>query len=230
MRKIAKISGIAYVMIFIAGFYSNFAVLESLVDSNNPTITTANFISNHSQFGIGLLGFVVMLFFDVLLVWSLTGLTKSVNRKITYIASLFRLLHALFFGIALFKLWSIYLLTSNASISDILKHSVVNLLIDFDTFWTIGLLFFGIHLIILGYLVLKSVDIPKALGFLLLLAAIGYILDGTAKLFMSNYIDYKDVFEIIVVMPSVIGEFSFTIWLLVIGFKKQTTQQISKMV
>lgn len=230
MRKIAKISGIAYVIIFIAGFYSNFAVLESLADSNNSTITTANFINNHSQFGIGLLGFVVMLFFDVLLVWSLTGLTKSVNRKITYIASLFRLLHALFFGIALFKLWSIYLLTSNASISDILKHSVVNLLIDFDTFWTIGLLFFGIHLIILGYLVLKSVDIPKALGFLLLLAAIGYILDGMAKLFMSNYIDYKDVFEIIVVTPSVIGEFSFTIWLLVIGFKKQTTQQISKMV
>lgn len=230
MKKIIKISGIAYAMIFIAGFYSNFAVLESLVDSINPTITTANFINNHSQFGIGLLGFVMMLFFDILLVWSLIGLTKSVNKKITYIASLFRFIHALFLGIAIFKLWNIYLLTANGSISETLKHSVMILLIDFDSLWTIGLLFFGIHLIVLGYLVLKSVDIPKALGVLLSLAAIGYIIDSLAKLFMSSYIDYKDVFEIIVVMPSVIGEFSFTIWLLVNGFRKQTTQQISEMV
>ena len=77
MKQIAKISGIAYVMIFISGFYANFAVLESLIDFTNPSITTTNFINNHSQFRNGLLGFLVMLIFDVLLVWSLFSLTKS---------------------------------------------------------------------------------------------------------------------------------------------------------
>ena len=220
MKQIAKISGIAYVMIFISGFYANFAVLESLVDINNPSITTINFINNHSQFGNGLLGFVMMLFFDALLVWSLFDLTKIVSKKASFIASSFRLFHALFFGAALFKLWEVYQLTFNASNSTALQNIVAKLLLDFDTLWTVGLLFFGIHLIVLGYLALKSTYIPKALGVLLLLAAMGYIIDGTAKFMMSNYVEYKDVFEVIVIMPSVIGEFSFTVWLLIKGFKK----------
>ena len=110
------------------------------------------------------------------------------------------------------------------------KIRVSELLFDFDTLWTVGLLFFGIHLILLGYLVIKSTYIPKTLGLLLILAAIGYIIDGMAKLFMSNYIDYKDIFEIIVIMPSVIGEFSFTVWLLIKGFKKQKGLQNAKFV
>jgi hypothetical protein len=221
MKQLGKISGIAYVMIFLAGFYANFAVLESLIDSSNPSITTSNFINNHSQFGNGLIGFLVMLFFDLVLVWSLFGITKSISKNASYIASFFRLLHALLFGFALFKLWEIYHLTFNTSNTTNLQITVSELLFDFDTLWTVGLLFFGVHLILLGYLAIKSTYIPKTIGLLLILAAIGYIIDGMAKLFMSNYSDYKDIFEVIVIMPSVIGEFSFTVWLLIKGFNKK---------
>jgi hypothetical protein len=222
MKQITKISGIAYLMIFITGFYANFAVLESLIDSNNPLITTTNFIANHSQFGNGLLGFAIMLFFDALLVWSLFSLTKSTSKNTSYIASFFRLLHALFFGVSFFKLFQIYQLTNIAESSIELQHQVTKLLSDFDILWTIGLLFFGIHLIVLGYLVLKSTYIPKALGILLVLAAFGYIIDGMAKLSMSNYDDYKSIFEVIVILPTVTGELSFTIWLLIKGLKKNS--------
>lgn len=221
MKQLGKISGIAYVMIFLAGFYANFAVLESLIDSSNPSINTANFINKHSQFRNGLIGFIVMLFFDLVLVWSLFGITKSISKNTSYIASFFRLLHALLFGFALFKLGEIYQLTFNVSNSTNLQNNVSELLFDFDTLWTVGLLFFGIHLILLGYLAIKSTFIPKTLGLLLILAALGYIIDGLAKLYMSNYIDYNDVFEVIVLMPSVIGEFSFTVWLLIKGFNKK---------
>lgn len=225
MKQLARISGIAYLMIFLAGFYANFAVLENLIDPGNPSITTKNFIENHLQFRNGLIGFLVMLFFDILLVWSLFGLTKTISKNTSYIASFFRLLHALLFGFALFKLWEIYQLTFNTSNSTNLQNSVSELLFNFDTLWTVGLGFFGVHLIVLGYLAIKSAFIPKTLGVLLLLAAIGYIIDGMAKLFMPNYSNYKNVFEVIVIMPSVIGEFSFTVWLLIKGFKKQTLMQ-----
>ncbi|WP_282053449.1 DUF4386 domain-containing protein [Maribacter luteus] len=227
MKQIAKISGIAYLMIFIAGFYANFAVLEGLIDSNNHHITTTNFINNHSQFGSGLLGFTFMLFFDVLLVWSLFNLTKSTSKNLSYLASFFRILHAVFFCVALLKLLHIYELTNNISNSIKLQQVVTELLLDFDTIWTIGLLFFGIHLIVLGYLIIKSTYIPKALGGLLVLAAFGYIIDGMAKLSMSNYYDYKNIFEVVVIMPTVIGEFSLTAWLLIKGFKKKSFKKHS---
>ncbi|MBQ4915863.1 DUF4386 domain-containing protein [Maribacter sp. MMG018] len=227
MKQIAKISGIAYLMIFIAGFYANFAVLEGLIDSSNQHITTTNFINNHSQFGSGLLGFTIMLFFDVLLVWSLFNLTKSTSKNLSYLASFFRILHAVFFCVALLKLLHIYELTNNVSNSIKLQQVVTELLLDFDTLWTIGLLFFGIHLIVLGYLIIKSTYIPKALGVLLVLAAFGYIIDGMAKLSMSNYDDYKNIFEVIVIMPTVIGEFSLTVWLLIKGFRKKSFKKHS---
>lgn len=230
MKNIAKISGIAYLMIFITGFYANFAVLESHLDSSNTSITTTNFINNHAQFGSGLFGFVLMLAFDIVLVWSLFSFTKSISKNLSYIASFFRLIHALFFGVALFKLVQIYQLTNITSSSLELQDKVKALLLDFDTLWTVGLLFFGVHLIVLGYLVIKSTYIPKTFGVLLLLAALGYILNGMAKLFMSNYSDYKAIFEIIVIMPSVIGEFSFTIWLLIKGFRKHLVWQNAKTV
>ncbi|QQX75285.1 MULTISPECIES: DUF4386 domain-containing protein [Aequorivita] len=230
MKQLARISGIAYLMIFLAGFYANFAVLESLIDKNSSAITASNFINNHIQLGNGLLGFVVMLCFDALLVWSLFGLTKSTSKRMSYLASFFRLLHALFFGVALFKLWAAYQITFNATISTNLQNQVSELLLDFDTLWTVGLLFFGVHLLVLGYLALKSITIPNAIGILLMLAAIGYIIDSTAKLIMPNYIVYKDVFEMVVIIPSVIGEFSFTVWLLIKGFKKQSQQEVEKIV
>lgn len=220
MKQIAKISGVAYIMIFLAGFYANFAVLENLIDSDDMQITTVNFINNHLQLGYGLIGFIIMLFFDVLLVRSLFDLTKSISKNISYLASFFRLLHAVFFGVALFKFLEIYQLTRESNSTNI-QNSVAKLLLDFEKLWTVGLLFFGVHLIVLGYLAIKSTYIPKALGVLLLLAAIGYIIDGLAKLFMSNYSDYKDVFEVIVIMPSVIGEFSLAVWLLIKGFNKK---------
>ena len=136
-------------------------------------------------------------------------------------ASIFRGLHAIFFSFALYKLWEIYELTSTIFIFKNLENSVKTLLVDFDLLWTIGLLFFAIHLIILGYLLLKSTNIPKIFGVLLILAAIGYLVDGIAKLSMSNYVNFKDILEMVVIAPAVVGELSFTIWLLVKGFNKK---------
>ncbi|MCK0190437.1 DUF4386 domain-containing protein [Arenibacter sp. F20364] len=228
MKRIAKISGIAYVMIFISGFYANFSILESLVDMNAPALTLTNLVNGHSQFGYGLLGFLVMLLFDIVLVWSLFYLTKSVSRYLSYVASLFRLLHAIFFGIALSKLWKAYQLTHNADMGTGMEQEIMQLLSGFDVIWTIGLLIFGLHLFVLGFLGLKSTIIPKIIGLLLILAAVGYLIDGIAKLTFENYDQYQSYFEAGVVMTGVIGELSFTIWLLVKGLKKEGSMKFEK--
>lgn len=228
MKQVARISGIAYLMIFLAGFYANFAVLEGLINSNNPSIITTNLINNHTQFGNGLLGFVVMLFFDLVLVGSLFDLTKTVSKKLSLIASLFRLLHAILFGVAISKLIIMYQLTDNNDNTIFIQQKVMNLLTEFDTIWTVGLLFFGIHLCFLGYLVMKSDFIPALIGFFLLLSAIGYFSDGIAKLTLTNYETYKNVFEFMVVSFGIIGELSFTAWLLIKGFKKAIDKAIFK--
>jgi len=222
MKTLAKSSGIAYLIIFITGFYANFTILEALVDFDNKSLTTSNIIDHSTQFRNGLLGFLVMLVSDVFLIWSLFKITALTQKMFSYAASLFRGLHAMFFAIALVKLLGIYHFTYQATNTVELQSIVFDLLTKFDKLWTIGLLFFGVHLLLLGFLGFKSQCIPKIISSFLILAAFGYFIDGLSKLFFARYTDYKSYFEAIVIGTGVIGEFSFTIWLFVKGFSKKS--------
>ncbi|WP_369992978.1 DUF4386 domain-containing protein [Winogradskyella sp.] len=218
MKTVAKVSGIAYVLIFLTGFYANFAILSNLVEIDNPSKTLSNISNSLNSFRNGLLSFLLMFVFDIVLIVTLFKLTKEVNRKLSFLASGFRMLHAIFFSIALLKLYDVFTITNGTNLSVKQPNIVLDLLSSFDKFWTIGLLFFGVHLLILGYLATKAHYIPRYIGFLLIQAALGYFIDGFAKLSYDGYYDYQPYFEAGVILTGVIGELSFTIWLLVTGF------------
>ena len=103
MKTFLKISGIAYVFIFISGFYASFIILETLIDSNKSSETIGNIINNSDKFKNGLIAFLIMVVSDILLVWSLFKVTKSIHKTLSHIASIFRGLHAVFFIVALFQ-------------------------------------------------------------------------------------------------------------------------------
>jgi len=222
LRLAFLVSGIGYLLIFISGFYANFAILETMVVPSNGEMTIANFLKDRSELGWGVLGFLAMLFFDIILVFSLFFVTKKVSRKLSFVASGFRLLHAVCFGIALMCLVEVYRITGYSVGLNMqsLQNLVMSLLQRFDEIWNMGLLFFGVHLAFLGYLSIKSDLIPKGLGYMLLLAAIGYLMSCSAKLVMPNYNDYEQGLELLVVLFGITGELSFTVWLLMKGLKK----------
>ncbi|MEJ2056012.1 MAG: DUF4386 domain-containing protein, partial [Calditrichaceae bacterium] len=93
------------------------------------------------------------------------------------------------------------------------------LLTTFNNTWLIGLVFFGLHLLLLGYLIFKSGYISKLIGILLIIAGMVYLTDSFANFMMTNYSDYKNIFMAVVVIPGVIGELSLTFWLLFKGKK-----------
>ncbi len=222
MKTFLKISGIAYVFIFISGFYANFIILETLIDSNKSSETIGNIINNSDKFKNGLIAFLIMIISDILLVWSLFKVTKPIHKTLSHIASIFRGFHAVFFIIALFQLFKIYNLICNATYSIQLETKVFDLLLWFDKLWTIGLLFFAAHLLVLSYLILKSSYTSKFIGYFLIVAAVGYFIDCFSKLYFTNYSDYKLYFETMVVFTAIIGELSFTLWLIFKGFSKKT--------
>tara|TARA_E500000318_G_scaffold109658_1_gene123154 strand:- start:5843 stop:6544 length:702 start_codon:yes stop_codon:yes gene_type:complete len=231
LKLALRVSGFAYLLIFITGFYANFSVLETMVMPSDPETTVKNFMQYHTQVGQGILAFVAMLAFDMILVFTLFYVTKKVSRKMSAIASGFRLLHAIGFGMALMYLVEVYQITGHTSGMEMytLQNSVITLLQRFDKIWTIGLLLFGVHLAFLGYLSFKSDLVPKSLGYLLCLAAIGYLVSCTAQLLMPNYTDYEQGFELLVMVFGVVGELAFTIWLLIKGFGRNPLKTIDSL-
>jgi len=214
MKSISRISGIAYLFIFITGFYANFAVVESLIDLSDASITFENISKNLGQLFNGIAGFVIMILADALLVWTLYKLLKNVNRKLSLLASAFRLINVIFFGLALSKLIIVYVLMNGANPGDASPDRILMLVQSFDRIWIVGLIFFGVHLMMLGFLILRSNTVPNWIGYLLMLASAGYVIDGLANLFLPAYEDLQNIFMLIVVVPGVVGEFSLTVWLL----------------
>ncbi|MGD9379772.1 MAG: DUF4386 domain-containing protein [candidate division WOR-3 bacterium] len=224
LRSSATIAGFGYLIIFITGIFANFFVLQSLIVPGDVSATANNIVANVLLFRFGILGFVVMVVFDVVLVWALYVLLKPVSKSISLFSAWFRLVNATIFGVALYNLFVVAQLTSGADYLNALDpgqlHARVMLSLNtFDYTWLIGLIFFGVHLLFLGYLILKSGYIPKILGILLIIAGVGYLVDSLANILLVNYENYAGILAMIVFVPAFVGELVFMLWLLIKGGK-----------
>ena len=224
LRKAARIAGFGYLIIFMSGIFANFFVLQSLIVPGDAATTANNIMANELLFRIGIFSFVIMVIFDVVLAWALYVLLKPASKSLSLLAAWFRLVNGTIFGIALYNLLSVLQLLSGADYLTVFEtgqlHAQVMLFLNsFNHTWLIGLVFFGFHLFVLGYLIFKSGYIPRILGVLLIVASLVYLIDSFANFLLPNYTNYATIFLLIVAVPSVIAELSFTFWLLLKGGK-----------
>lgn len=81
---------------------------------------------------------------------------------------------------------------------------------SFEDIWHAGLALFGLHLVLIGYLAYKSGYVPRAIGVLLAIAGVGYLVDTFAERLTADY-------SISISAVTFIGEALFLLWLLVRG-------------
>lgn len=218
-RNISIIAGIGYLIIFVSGIFANFFVVESLF-STTELENLFNVISqNESIFRLGTLSFVFMVVADVILSWALYYIFKETNESLSKLSAWLRLVNCTIFGVALFNLLNVndLIVMSGMIPTNELNIELFQLYKGFNNIWFIGLIFFAIHLYILGYLAYKKENVPNIIAILLFLAAVGYTVDSIASIAYKDYYLYKDIFSNIVIIPGVLGELSFTFWLLIKG-------------
>tara|TARA_R110002050_G_scaffold16609_2_gene50100 strand:- start:3032 stop:3715 length:684 start_codon:yes stop_codon:yes gene_type:complete len=222
--SIARLTGLGYLAIFISGFFANFYTLEGMVVDNNPQLTLENISTQIGLFQLGVASFSLMIIVDILLAFPLYKLLKSVHRNWALSSSLIRFINGLIFLLALVNLFEI---ASIAQSGTARPAAVIDLLETFNMIWNVGLLFFGAHLIMLGWLMVKSLNFPDFIGLLLQIAGLTYLADSGAQLFWAPYQEYKPLFEILVIGGGVIGEFSLTLWLLIKGVRRENKGALS---
>ena len=64
---------------------------------------------------------------------------------------------------------------------------VLDAVTAFQKGWTVMLALFGLHLLIVAWLVVRSSYIPFWLGVLVAIAGLGYIVDGAGTVLLSGY-------------------------------------------
>jgi hypothetical protein len=165
---------------------------------------------------------------DVVIAWALYVVFRQVNRDLSLLTAWLRLVYTTLLGVAvIFLFLALQLLSGTVDLTAFTAGQrdaqLLVFLEGFNYAWLIGLGCFGVHLALLGYLVLKSGSIPRVLGILLLLAGTGYVIDTLAHALLASYDDYATLFLLIAAVPSLIGEGALAIWLLLRGGRQQAT-------
>ena len=223
LKNKARLTGILYLLVILLAGFSQGYVRGTIFIPDDPQVTLTNIISSEVLFRLGLISDLLAFMIDAVISILLYQLLKSVNKTIAAIASVFRLLaHP---AIGSLNLLNHYMALETASRSGIMS----SLGIEQQEAWTMlfmnahnaGYLlagaFFGIHCLLLGILLYRSVLFPKVFGILMVLAAGGYMLETFGNFIFPGY---QFVLANIVGFSAAIGEVSFTLYLLVKGTRK----------
>ena len=218
----ARLAGAGYLVIIATGIYAEFFVRSTLIVAGDPGATAAAISASEPLFRSALAAELVMLVFDVLLAGALYVVFRAVSRSLSLTAAFFRLSHAAVVAPNLLLMYIPLLLIGRAAPvsatgGDPLHGLALTLLEAHGYGYAIGLVFFGVHCLLLGYLVLRSGYVPRALGWLLLVAGIGYLVDSFARTLLVDYVGYETVLTLVVFVPAFVAELSFALWLLIRG-------------
>lgn len=202
-------------MAAVAGFSYGF-VHSNLVVLGDISTTYNNIASSIMLFKAEIVGWIVILILDVIVAWSFYIFLKPIDQELALLASWLRLTYAAILGIAILNLIYVLLLSNNASVTDPLRENVTFYLEAFEMIWSVGLIVFGVHLLIVGWITFHSNSIPKIISILLVLAAIGYIGIHLCKTFLIEQ-NIITTIELIFNIPMIAGELGFGLWLLFKG-------------
>jgi len=223
-KKQGIIAGIALVIMAIfAGFSFGYAHNSLVVDS--PEITLQNLIANKSLFFAELSGWSVIFILDVIVAIALYFYFRNTSKQISLITSAIRIVYTLILGVAIIHLFKIIpVLSMDNSISNelVVSESYSHLQL-FEKLWSIGLIVFGLHLVGLGYLSVKSQSVPWILGYLLYLGGLSYTFVHAAQQLSLFNTEVISSIENILVIPMTLAEMLLAFWLIYYGFRKSST-------
>jgi hypothetical protein len=215
LRTAALVAGLGLLLMAIAAPYAELFVYPKLVVRGNATETVKNIIENKSLFISAIFGYLVTFICDVLVAWALYVLLEPVNAHLSLLTAWLRLVYTIIALVALLNLVNVLQLLNT---SDYLTgfqpgqlHAQVMLSLNaFRHDWYFGLLFFGLHLGLLGYLVFMSNYIPRIIGILLIVTGLGYLI-STLQPYLFPKLN-PDVASF-----TFYGELIFMLWLLIKG-------------
>ena len=219
--KIARIAGFLYLLIIGFGLIAQIFVRDNLVDYNNATVTAKNIIASEFWFRFGFVSELMMLVCDIGVTTILYILLRDFSRNLSLLSTFFRLTSIIILCVvalshyaALFFLGDAqYLTVFNSDQLETLALLSIKL---HGSGYNISFLFFGLHLIILGYLIYRSAYFPRILGVLLLIGGLCYFINSVTWFLFPPLV--KTIYPAILI-PCSIGELLFSLWLLIKGVR-----------
>jgi hypothetical protein len=218
IQTYARTAGVLYLLITALAAFVHFYVPGQLIVPGDAATTASNIMASEGLFRLGIAGELVLLLTEVVLSVLLYVLLKPVSKTLSLVAAVSRLVMVAIHGanllteiFALLLLGGAGFLTAFAPAQ--LQAMAMVFLNAYSYGFTIGIVFLALHVLLLGYLILKSGYIPRILGGLFIIASLGYLVDTFSHVLVANYKTGPPYLA----LPIAIAEITFPVWLLIKG-------------
>jgi hypothetical protein len=226
--KDARIAGALYLTIAVCGGFSIGYVPSQIVVAGDATNTAANLINQLGLFRLGVLADSAVILLEIAITVILYQMFRATSPRLSLIAMVSRVGMIVVMGINLL-LWVMpyLLLTQPMGLNPADSQAFAQIFFEAHGLGIfVWQLFFGAHLLALGWIILRSKLVPHLLGWGLFIGAFGYLIQGLVELTFTN-IAALDITIIGLLVIVTLSELGFGLWLLIRGLRGNTTQSIS---
>ena len=218
-RTLARIAGSLYLVVAVGGMFAELVVRSRIVEPGNAAATADNIRASATLFRAGFAADLVQAIFFLFTAMALYLLLRHVQELLARAMVVFVAVSVAIMSLNLLNQWVALQVATGEGPAGAWGPGVADALTGLFAEmqhggYLIAQLFFGLWLLPLGYLVLRSGWFPKVVGVLLVVGCFGYLVDLFVQ-FLAPGI--ADGIELFVLAPAAVGELLLVAWLLVKG-------------
>jgi len=209
-KSYIRTAGWLYIVIAVAGGFS-IGYVPSVINASGSA--AANLADNTTLYRLGILGDIIVLLCELVLTVMLYRIFRPASKTLALIATYARFAMAGVMAInILLGAMPLYII----GLSTPMPEMVAALFEAKQMGVYVWQLFFSLHLLAIGTIILRFSLFPKGLGWMMGIGALGYLLEGLSKLTtFENVILSWAISGLLVVVT--LGELAFAIWLIAKG-------------
>jgi Domain of unknown function (DUF4386) len=220
IKNTVRLAGFLILLIAILSPFSILYLPSTLIVPGDAATTASNVMASEGLFRLGIVVDSVVVLLEIVVIAILYVLLRPVNRTLALVAALARLAMTIVMAVNVFNSLGVLLLLGDSEYLTVFEpdqlHTLVLLVLNLhESGVYVWQVFFGLHWVAVGYLVFKSDYFPRILGILLMVTCLGYLMDSFGILYPSS--GPLSTVASVVLAVGVIGELSFTLWLLIKG-------------
>jgi len=216
-RQLARIAGALYLVNVLAGAFA-IGYVQTTLFATDPATTAANIQSHHLLYRSGLAAHVLVTVTNVPLALIFYELFKTVNRRLALLTSFFILVATAIEAAGIAGQFAPLILLGDGVASGVPPAQLETLaaltgqLAHVD--YTIYTVFFGLDILLLSYLLLRSRFVPRAIAVLLTIDGLAYLVYSFTDMLAPSLAAQLTPW---IQLPAPLAEGGLSLWLLAFG-------------
>jgi hypothetical protein len=212
----ARTAGVLGLISIVAGGFGEAYVPAVLVVSRDAAATATNIVTSESLFRWGFIGYLIEAPCDTGLTLLFYLLLRVVRKDLALLAVFFRLIGTAGFAMAQVFYFATLPIVGGAeplrAFPPEQLHALAQLSLNVSGYGqSLFTMFYGVGSVLLGYLMYRSVFLPRFIGILLALSGVGFVVKTFTWAIAPSYSSPLPL------MPALVAALTLTGWLLVKG-------------